>query len=61
MAKPTQEEALAEMDKAAQSAREEFDKMELDETTLEKISTWLKKWVPKAGWKRLGRMIAGKD
>jgi len=55
------EETLAEMDAAAVKAREEFDQLKLDEKTLEQLTNWLNKWVKVAGWKRLGRIIAGKD
>jgi len=55
------EETLAEMDASAQKAREEFDQMKLDGKTIEQLTSWLNKWVQTAGWKRLGRIIAGKD
>ena len=60
--KKSQEEILAEMDEAAHLARKQFDEMdELDQKTLDDIAAWMNRWVSKAGWKRLGRIIAGKD
>jgi len=65
MAVKSKEEIIAEMDETADLAREEWDTLTTEEgfdhDALDKIASWLNKWVSKAGWKRLGRIIAGKD
>ena len=52
---------LARMDEAAKQAENDllnWGIVPTDETRL--IVDWLKKWVPEAGWKRLGRIIVNK-
>ncbi len=51
------------MEEAADEARKEWDDMvaDLDEPTLTKITDWLVKHVKRAGWKRLAKIIAGRD
>ncbi|MEO0184881.1 MAG: hypothetical protein ABIL22_00055 [candidate division WOR-3 bacterium] len=42
------------MDEAAQKAKEEFDQMPEDAKRV--LSTWMRKWYLKAGYRRLGRI-----
>ncbi|MGQ9665113.1 MAG: hypothetical protein ACUVQ3_07655 [bacterium] len=45
---------FANMDEAAQMAKEEFDQMPEDVKKV--FSTWMRKWYLKAGYRRLGRI-----
>jgi len=53
--KETQREILANMDAAAEQAKEDFKK--LPEETRRVAAAWMKKWYLKAGFKRLGRCL----
>ena len=50
---------LAKMDEAATQAEKEFNELpwRADRTDILEAAKWMKKWVPKAGWKRLGRIF----
>ncbi|MEO0106706.1 MAG: hypothetical protein ABIL70_06525 [candidate division WOR-3 bacterium] len=48
------EELLANMDKAASQAKEEFDKLP-EEVKIE-FARWMRRWYLKAGYRRLGRI-----
>lgn len=59
----------AEMDAAAEEAQREFDAAYNNDAigaegartwTAHELCEWFKKWLPKAGHKRLGRIIVGK-
>jgi hypothetical protein len=51
------------MDEAADKAYEEFNSISptLDQKTLVTIQEWWKKWTSQAGYKRLGRILLGKE
>ncbi len=53
--KKTSEEIFAAMDKAAEEAKEDFNK--LPEEVKRLAAAWIKKWYIKAGYKRLGRHL----
>ena len=49
------------MDDAANSASDELDKIkEEHEEGVKAVEEWVKKWVRSAGYKRLGKILAGK-
>jgi len=49
------------MDKAANEAAEELEKLEEQNPEgVEAVQKWMKKWVMSAGYKRLGKILAGK-
>lgn len=50
----TNESLFANMDEAAQKAKEEFDQM--PEDVKKAFSVWMRKWYLKAGYRRLGRI-----
>lgn len=50
----TNESLFANMDEAAQKAKEEFDQM--PEDVKKTFSVWMRKWYLKAGYRRLGRI-----
>uniref|UniRef100_A0A7C4XEF9 PFL domain-containing protein n=1 Tax=candidate division WOR-3 bacterium TaxID=2052148 RepID=A0A7C4XEF9_UNCW3 len=49
------EELLANMDRAASQAKEEFDSLS-DDVKIE-FARWMRKWYLKAGYRRLGRIV----
>ncbi len=49
------EELLANMDKAASQAKEEFETLPA-EVKIE-FARWMRKWYLKAGYRRLGRIV----
>jgi hypothetical protein len=53
--KETQRQILANMDAAAEQAKEDFKN--LPEETKRLAAAWIKKWYLKAGYKRLGRYL----
>jgi hypothetical protein len=53
--KETQKQILANMDAAAEQAKEDFKT--LPDETKRLASGWIKKWYLKAGYKRLGRFL----
>jgi hypothetical protein len=49
------------MDDAANKASAELDKIkEGHPEGVEAVEAWMKKWVPSAGYKRLGKVLAGR-
>jgi hypothetical protein len=44
-----------EMDDAAELAKQELDSVPVE--AKKHVAVWMKKWFPKAGWRRLGRML----
>ena len=47
------------MDKAADDASEELDTIkEKDPEGVQAVEEWMKKWIPSAGYKRLGKVLA---
>jgi hypothetical protein len=49
------------MDKAANEAANELDKIEEQfPDAVAAVQKWVKKWVMSAGYKRLGKILAGK-
>ncbi len=64
MASSEDKEAIQKrMDEAAHQARLEWDILypNLDEATVQKIVDWMTPYIRPAGWKRLAKIIAGKD
>ena len=51
----SKEEVRVVMDEAAKVAKEELPQIE----TVNDIALWMKRNFPKAGYKRLGRLLAG--
>ncbi len=49
------------MDAAANKASDELDKLEEENPDgVKAVKAWVKKWVPSAGYKRLGKILAGR-
>lgn len=54
----SKEELLAKMDAAAEDAKKEFNSIKgTGHIALDVLSGWWKRWYPKAGHKRLGRIL----
>ena len=51
----TQKQILANMDAAAEQAKEDFKT--LPDETKKLAAAWIRKWYLKAGYKRLGRFL----
>ena len=52
------EQDKQKMDNAAADAQNALMEMDdLDDATLRELGNWLREWVPKAGYKRLGRIL----
>lgn len=52
------EEMMKQMDRDAVEAAKELEKLPAD--AVSKVAEWWRKWYPKAGHKRLGRLMAAK-
>ena len=49
------------MDDAANNASEELEKIREEHSDgVKAVEDWIKKWVPSAGYKRLGKILADK-
>jgi len=49
------------MDDAANNASEELEKIKEEHSDgVNAVEDWIKKWVPSAGYKRLGKILADK-
>lgn len=51
------EQDKMEMDNAAADAQNDISDSDIDLEALHVVANWWRKWVPKAGHKRLGRIL----
>ncbi len=59
MARVTADELMERMDADAALAKRELDEMvKSDPTSVKLMAAWWNKWFPKAGHKRLGRILS---